>query len=98
MGSRYKYFREVWNEELRHTHKGLPDVDLYTFFTFSDDKKYRIPLKYEYRPDLISLDFYGDPKLFWVLVYANKFYESPEDFVAGTVINIPRFERIAGLI
>ena len=98
MGSRYKYFRNIWNEDIKHTQKGLPDVDVYTFFTFFDDKKFRIPIKFEYRPDLIALEFYGDPKLFWVLVYANGFNNSPQDFNSGKIIKIPRYERIAGLI
>lgn len=98
MGSRYKYFRDAWDEDIKHNRKGMPDIDLYSFFTFSDDKSYRIPLKYEYRPDLIALDFYGDPKLFWVLIYANGFNNSPEDFSSGRIIKIPRYERVASLI
>ena len=98
MGSRYKYFRNVWNEDIQHTQKGLPDAELYTFFTFNDDVKFQIPLKFEYRPDLITFDHYGDPKLFWVLVYANSFDNSPQDFNAGRIIKIPRFERVVSLI
>ena len=98
MGSRYKYFRDVWNDDIKHNQKGLQDTQLYSFFTFSDDITYRIPLKYEYRPDLITLDYYGDPRLFWVLVYANGFDNSPQDFNAGRIIKVPRYERIVSLI
>lgn len=98
MGSRYKYFRNVWNDNIKHVQKGLPNTELYSFFNFNDDKSFRIPLKYEYRPDLIALNFYGDPRLFWILVYANSFDNSPEDFNAGRIIKIPRYERIVSLI
>ena len=98
MASRYKYFRDVWNTDIKHKQKGLPDIDLYTFFTFNDNKSFRIPLKYEHIPDLIALEYYGDPRLFWVLVYANGFSNSPEDFNSGRVIKIPRYERIISLI
>jgi len=98
MASRYKYWRDVYNSDIKHNQKGLPDIEPYSFFTFSDDKSYRIPLKYEYRPDLIALEFYGDPRLFWVIVYANGFNNSPQDFNTGRVIKIPRYERIISLI
>lgn len=98
MGSRYKYFRTVWNSRLKHKIKGLPNIKLFNDFRFTDDISYRIPLKYEYRPDLIALEFYGDPRLFWVIVYANGFNNSPQDFNTGRVIKIPRYERIISLI
>jgi len=98
MASRYKHWRNIYNEDIKHTQKGMPDTELYSFFTFNDDKSFRIPLKYEYRPDLIALDFYGDPRLFWVIVYANGFNNSPQDFNSGKVIKIPRYERIVSLI
>ena len=86
MSSRYRYFRDVWNEDVQHTQKGFPDIDLYTYFNFSDDRLYKIPLKYEYRPDLIAMEFYQNPKLYWVLVYANGFNNSPQDFVVNSII------------
>jgi hypothetical protein len=98
MGSRYKYFRNVQDENKKHIIKGFPDVDLYSVFKFQDDIRYSIPLSYRYRPDLIANKFYGDPKLFWVLVYANQFYNSPEDFDVATVIRIPRYERVIDMV
>jgi hypothetical protein len=98
MASRYKFFRTIWNDDIKHTQKGFPDIELYDYFNYNDDRNYRVPLKYEYRPDLISLDFYGDPKLYWVLVYANGFYNSPQDFNSGRIIKVPRYERVVSLI
>ncbi|MAH42122.1 hypothetical protein CL614_00080 [archaeon] len=97
MGSRYRYFRNVWNSDFKHYQKGLHDIDLFDFFRFDDDRSYRIPVEHEYRPDLISLRFYGDPKLYWVLIYCNRFDSSPEDFNAGRVIRVPRFERVVAI-
>jgi len=98
MGSRYRFFRTVWNDLIKHNQKGLANIQTNEFFSYADDIKYQIPLKYEYRPDLIALDFYGDPKLFWVLVYANNFGNSPQDFNSGRMINVPKYERIITVI
>ena len=96
--TRYRYFNTVWNDEMQHTMKGFPTNDLFTTFNFSDDIRYRIPLKFQYRPDLIANQFYGDSRLFWVLVYANGFSNSPQDFETTTVIRVPRYERVIDVV
>jgi hypothetical protein len=98
MGSRYKYFSDIKDAITKHTIKGFPNVDLYSMFRFQDDVNYKIPMQYKYRPDLIAHKFYGDPKLFWVIVYANRFSNTPQDFEVDTVIRIPRYERIIDII
>jgi len=98
MQSRYKFFDTIYNPILAHTQKGFPTSSLKEMFSYSDDLAYKIPLEHKYRPDLIASKFYRNSKLFWVLVYANEFYNSPEDFDVNVVIRIPRYERIAGLL
>ena len=98
MATRYKFFRTVWNDDLRHTIKGFPDVDFKDLLSGTDDISYKILPEEEYRPDLIAYKFYSDPTLSWVLIYANEFSNSPQDFVANTVINVPRFEKVVSLI
>jgi hypothetical protein len=95
--SRYNNFEDVWDSNLRHTKKGWPKIDLNTYFSFNDNIAYEIPLEYQYRPDLIAMKFYKDPTLFWAIVYANNFYNSPEDFETGVVIQIPRYERVISM-
>lgn len=95
MPSRYeKFFDDIWNSKINHHQKGLIDTDVKETLTFNDDIIYEIPLKYEYRPDRIASAFYGDPKLFWVLVYVNEISDSPAGFYSGRKIRIPRVERI----
>lgn len=62
------------------------------------DVLYKIPKEEEYRPDLIANRFYGDPRLFWVLVYANNFANSPEDFIVDKTIRIPYHGRVMELV
>jgi hypothetical protein len=98
MGSRYSYFKDVQDVITQHMIKGYFDIDLYNSFRFQDDSRYKIPIEHQYRPDLISYKFYRDPKLFWILVYANRFYNSPEDFETDIVIRVPRYERIIDIV
>lgn len=98
MASRYKFFNDVYDSVSQHTIKGLPTVQLFTLFASLDSISYQIPLNRVYRPDLVAWDFYGDASLFWVLVYANNFSNSPADFYANRVIQIPRFDRVLSVI
>jgi len=97
--SRYdKFFDTVFNVEINHDQKGFLQEDIKDRISFSDDIIYEIPLIYEYRPDRIAQKFYGNPKLFWVLVYVNEIENSPEGFYQGRRIRVPRFDRITEVI
>jgi hypothetical protein len=58
----------------------------------SDDYRYTIENQYKHRPDLLSFDLYGTPKLWWVFVQRNmSVIKDPiYDFVPGTTIYIPK--------
>ena len=68
----------------------------------ADDFKYTIENQYTPRPDLLSFDLYGTPKLWWVFVQRNmSVIKDPiYDFVAGTTIYIPKktnLQRFLGI-
>lgn len=96
--SRYKFFDTVYNEEIAHTQKGLAAFDIKELFKSSNDILFTIPIDYQYRPDLIAKQFYGNPRLFWVLVYVNEINDSPQGFTEGRTIRIPRVERVLELV
>ena len=105
MANRYKWFNDVWVDKVMkgseefvvgHTQKGVPTIQLNELFAFNDNFTYIVPVGFAYRPDLIAYKFYKDAKLFWILVYANNFKNSPEDFVVGATIKVPRFEKVLG--
>lgn len=56
-----------------------------------NDKEYVIEQKYMYRPDLLSFDLYGTPKLWWIIIQRNlDVIQDPiYDFVHGLTIRIP---------
>jgi len=58
----------------------------------SDDIIYTIEHRYNHRPDLLSYDLYGTPKLWWVFVQRNMtIIKDPiYDFSAGTQIRLPK--------
>lgn len=44
--------------------------------------------KYEYRPDLLSQEYYGIPDLWWLILEANSISDIT-DFVAGINLRLP---------
>lgn len=67
-----------------------------------DDFRYVIENQYKHRPDLLSFDVYGTPKLWWVFVQRNMdvIKDPIYDFEPGTVIFLPKksnLERFLGI-
>ena len=58
----------------------------------NDDIEYTITLKYHLRPDLLSNDLYGSPRLYWIFARRNMdiLIDPIEDFKAGTKIMAPK--------
>jgi hypothetical protein len=97
--SRYeKFFDTVFNEEINNFQKGFTVENLKERISFSDDIIYEIPLIYNFRPDRIAKQFYGNSRLYWVLVYANNIENSPEGFFSGRKIRVPKPEKILEVI
>ena len=61
------------------------------------DTLYRIDKIYEYRPDLLSYDLYGDAALWWVFAQRNPdIIKDPIfDFKAGRNIYIPTKDQLS---
>lgn len=57
-----------------------------------DDFLYTIEPQYEYRPDLLAFDLYGEASLWWVFIQRNMdvLQDPVFDFVAGKQIYIPK--------
>jgi alpha-L-fucosidase len=58
----------------------------------SDDFAYVIEAQYTHRPDLLSYDLYGTPRLWWVFTQRNMdvIQDPIYDFVPGVEIYIPK--------
>lgn len=62
----------------------------------SDDVLYELEPQYIYRPDLLSYDIYGTPKLWWVFAQRNMdiLQDPVYDFVPGTKIYLPKKDNL----
>ena len=57
-----------------------------------DDKVIKLTKTYEYRPDLLAYDLYGDPGLWWVFAQRNpnSIKDPIWDFREGLTIYLPK--------
>ena len=64
------------------------------------DVSYEIDNIYQYRPDLLAYDLYGDPGLWWVFCARNPntLRDPIFDFLAGAIIFIPKKETITATL
>jgi hypothetical protein len=62
----------------------------------ADDAQYTIEPQYTYRPDLLSYDYYGTPKLWWVFAQRNMdvIKDPVFDMVPGTTIFLPKPDKL----
>jgi len=94
--SRYNFFEdttEVRDEIL----KTFPDINFIEALQKAPYYFEIIPTTLEFRPDLYAKIKYGNPNLYYLLVYVNNFKNSPEDFYAGRKIKIVREDYVEGL-
>lgn len=67
----------------------------------ASDVLYTVPYVYQYRPDLLAYDLYGDAKLWWVFAARNPntLGEDPYfNLVAGVKIYIPKQETLSRVL
>lgn len=66
----------------------------------ANDRIITIESKYENRPDLFANDFYGSPRLWWIIVVRNPdvLIDPLADFTAGTQIFVPSQESVQEII
>jgi hypothetical protein len=62
----------------------------------SDDKLWIINVTYQYRPDLLAYDLYGDAGLWWVFYQRNPntLTAPPLDFATNTKIYLPKITTL----
>jgi hypothetical protein len=74
-------------------------LDIISFVNLTeetDDILYEVPKNYEYRPDLLAYDIYGDVGYWWVFAVRNKsIIKDPVfDLESGLQIYIPKLVSI----
>lgn len=71
------------NIELDWLTTNITRMDIETLQTF------RIPQAMQYRPDLISIKFYGNFHMGWLIALHNDFMDPIREFTIGRLIRIP---------
>lgn len=66
----------------------------------NDDIRYTIEPQYNYRPDLLAYDLYGDHRLWWVFSQRNldSLKDPVYDFESGTEIYLPQGSALSELL
>ena len=66
----------------------------------SDDRLMQINQTYQYRPDLLALDLYDNPGLWWVFYQRNPntLTAPPLDFKAGVQIYLPKITTLRSVL
>ena len=66
----------------------------------SDDKLWAITVTYQYRPDLLAFDLYGNAALWWTFYQRNPntLQAPPLDFVVNTRIYIPKVTTLKSVL
>ena len=61
-----------------------------------DDLTFTINTTYQYRPDLLAFDLYGNAGLWWVFYQRNPntLQAPPLDFAVGTLIYLPKMTTL----
>jgi len=62
----------------------------------NDDLTFTINTTYQYRPDLLAFDLYGNAGLWWVFYQRNPntLQAPPMDFAVGTMIYLPKITTL----
>lgn len=62
----------------------------------ADDILFKINQTYQYRPDLLAFDLYGDGELWWVFYQRNPntLTAPPWDFAPGVEIYLPQIDAL----
>lgn len=66
----------------------------------NDDLLFTINQTFQYRPDLLAYDLYGNSALWWVFYQRNPntLQAPPLDFAAGTAIYLPKLATLQSVL
>jgi hypothetical protein len=60
----------------------------------NDDIYYTVAAHETSRPDKVSRRFYGDWRLYWVIMHANTILDPLQEIVSGTIVRVPSISYV----
>jgi alpha-L-fucosidase len=91
-GNRYKTETELFT----FPNPNLETIDKNLFYLLKNSQELEFELKYKYRPDYMSYDYYGTTILWELLMYVNSVF-SAEDFDLIKVV-VPSLQSITDIL
>lgn len=97
--SRLRFYSIITDEKKNAARLGLRDKRFINRVkNVVDYKLWRIPSRYEFRPDMISYVHYGTPQLWWVVTQVNDVFHPAKELTANKLIKIPNQEQLFSLL
>lgn len=96
--SRFRKTPLIKTRDGKDTYGRVVGFDALRNLNIEDFTWYTVQSQFNGRPDLIAANNYGDPQLEWVLVLANKPFNTINWPATGERIKIPRNTFIRGLL
>jgi hypothetical protein len=97
--SRLRFYSIVSDEKNNVVRLGMRDKRFTNRIkNLVDYELWRVPAKYEFRPDLISFVHYGTPQLWWVITQVNEIFHPAKELTANKLLKIPNQEQLFSLL
>jgi hypothetical protein len=94
MSSSYSKLSPYYSTQLNGSY--LDTINFRQISGETDDVKFEVTSQYEFRPDLLAYDLYGDVNLWWVFSVRNKdkIKDPIYDLYAGQTIYLPKLSTL----
>lgn len=98
MSSEYTKLSPYYTTQLSGSY--LDIIDFRQLPVETDDIKFTVTSQYEFRPDLLAYDLYGDVNLWWVFSVRNKdkIKDPIYDLFAGQIIYFPKLSTLKNVL
>lgn len=98
MSSAYTKLSPYYTTQLKGSY--LDIVDFRQLAIETDDVEFTVTSQYEFRPDLLAYDLYGDVNLWWVFSVRNKdkVKDPIYDLFAGQIIYLPKLSSLQNVL
>lgn len=96
--SRLRFYRLIIDKKSDKKRIGLRDRNFIERVKLLNSKNYVVPEKYKHRPDLISYEVYGTPKLWWIITDVNDIRHPLKDLETQKALKIPDSDQLFALL
>lgn len=96
--SRLRFYNVIRDEKTNVARLGMRDIEVKNRLNNFDFTYWKIPAKYQYRPDLISNFHYGNSRLWWVITLVNDISHPLKELEIEKVLKIPNPNQVTAFL